>query len=168
MTLTRRDIYALPDSPAKRSMLRQLNAPATAQNQTLVRRKRGEGAKSQRKAESRLEAKFDSLWKALGGPELAKEYRALSNRRFRWDRAHLPSRLLIEINGGTWGGPSGHNSGVGISRDAEKARLATLAGWRCVTLTTTQVTAEQIQPIVDLVKQAEREIDAAIKATFEV
>jgi hypothetical protein len=51
------------------------------------------------KPPSRLESRFELLWRALGGPVLAKEFRFHPVRKWRADFAHLPSHTLIEIEG---------------------------------------------------------------------
>ena len=48
----------------------------------------------------RLEGRFLRLWESLGGPPLEKEFRFHPGRRWRADFAHLPSRTLIEVEGG--------------------------------------------------------------------
>lgn len=76
--------------------------------------------------------------KRLQIPE--REYLAIPGRRFRFDFAWPRFRLLVEVQGGTWG-KGAHSSGLGIARDCEKGNLATLAGWRCLTVTTDQIRA---------------------------
>lgn len=73
------------------------------------------------------------------GIEFQREYRALPERKFRWDFFIAPD-LLIEVQGGTWNyGKSGHATGMGALRDCEKASLAAANGFRQVTATTAQV-----------------------------
>jgi hypothetical protein len=68
-----------------------------------------------------------------------REFAAVPGRKFRWD-FHIEPDLLIEVQGGVWNfGKSGHSSGVGITRDAEKASLAVAHGFRQITATTAQV-----------------------------
>jgi len=74
---------------------------------------------------------------ALGIP-YTREYKALPNRRFRWDFAIEPiaeTRLLVEVQGGTHVPNTGHTSGVAIQRDCEKHNLAVLAGFRVLMFT---------------------------------
>jgi len=68
--------------------------------------------------------------------EHEKEVMVIPGRRFRWDfRVGPPSKkLLVEVQGAIWV-KGGHSTGTGISRDAEKLNLATLAGWRTLVLT---------------------------------
>lgn len=72
-----------------------------------------------------------------------REYRALPPRKFRFDFAIEPiaeTRLLVEVQGGTWGRTrSGHSTGAGIQRDCEKHNLAVLAGFRVLAFTSTDV-----------------------------
>jgi hypothetical protein len=45
---------------------------------------------------SRLEKRFELLWRAEGGPDLEKEFRFHPVRRWRADFAHQPSKKLQE------------------------------------------------------------------------
>lgn len=68
-----------------------------------------------------------------------REHKALDDRKFRWDFFVAPD-LLIEVQGGIWNyGKSGHNTGDGITRDAEKCSLAAAHGFRVIQATTAQV-----------------------------
>lgn len=84
-------------------------------------------------------------WAKLPTPE--REFRAVPGRAFRFDFAWPESRLLVEVQGGAWGtkkgGKTGHNTGVGINRDCEKSNLATLAGWRVLSVTTNHIRSGQ-------------------------
>ena len=72
---------------------------------------------------SNLELKFEELWLTLyPSIDLINEFKPVPKRRFRADYAHIPSKVLIEINGGTWG-KGGHSSGGGIERDYTKNNL---------------------------------------------
>jgi hypothetical protein len=62
---------------------------------------------------SRLESRFELLWRAHGGPDLEKEFRFHPVRKWRADFAHLPSRTLIEIEGGIY--VNGATTGQGDS-----------------------------------------------------
>lgn len=96
---------------------------------------------------SRIEEDFfvQMQWAKLPAPE--REYRAISGRAFRFDFAWPDSRLLVEVQGGVWGvkkgNKTGHNTGVGINRDCEKSNLATLAGWRVLSVTTNHIRTGQ-------------------------
>ena len=52
-------------------------------------------------------AKFELLWKSLGGWGLVKEYKFVDGRRFRFDYYHM-NKVAIELEGGL---------GLGASRE---------------------------------------------------
>ena len=101
-----------------------------------------------RSSGSKLEAKFALYWKSLGGPPLEREYRFDLSRRWRADFAHLPSRTLIEIEGGIWI-QGRHNRAAGFIADMEKYLEATLAGWTVVRLADVHITAPMIERLVE-------------------
>lgn len=86
---------------------------------------------------SKLEAQLAYQLKATGIPFVC-EFRAIPGRRFRWDFLVDPG-ILIEVQGGIYLGQSGHTSGKGVERDAEKINLATLAGYRTLQLTASTI-----------------------------
>ena len=101
-------------------------------------------------AASKLESKFLFLWRCLDGPPLEREYRFHPERKWRADFAHLPSRTLIEVEGGAWVGGR-HNRGSGFVKDAEKYLEATLAGWRVVRLTECQLEADTLGRLMEFI-----------------
>jgi very-short-patch-repair endonuclease len=103
------------------------------------------------KPPSRLESRFELLWRAHGGPELEKEFRFHPVRKWRADFAHLTSRTLIEIEGGIYVNGR-HNRGAGFAADLEKYLEASLAGWRVVRLGPNELTAAHIERLVSLVR----------------
>ncbi len=105
------------------------------------------------KPPSRLESRFNLIWLALGGPELEKEFRFHPVRKWRADFAHLPSRTLIEIEGGIYV-HGRHNRGAGFAADLEKYLEAALAGWRVVRLGPNELTAAHVGRLVSLVTAA--------------
>ena len=98
---------------------------------------------------SRLEKEFAFLWRCLDGPPLEREFRFHSQRKWRADFAHLPSRTLIEIEGGAWVGGR-HNRGGGFMADVEKYLEAVLGGWRVVWLTQRQLEADTLERLIAL------------------
>lgn len=89
-------------------------------------------------ADSKLEDTL-AFWIGLSSlPEPVREFKAIPSRKFRWDFAWPEQKLLVEVNGGTWG-KGGHSTGSGIARDYEKLNLANLAGWRCLIFTAAMV-----------------------------
>lgn len=102
------------------------------------------------KPPSRLEMRFETLWRASGGQELEKEFRFHPVRKWRADFAHIPSRTLIEIEGGIYVNGR-HNRGAGFAADLEKYMEAALAGWRVIRLGPNELTADCIARLVSLV-----------------
>ena len=105
------------------------------------------------KPPSRLEGRFELLWRAHGGPELEKEFRFHPVRKWRADFAHLPSRTLIEIEGGIYVNGR-HNRGAGFAADLEKYLEAALAGWRVVRLGPNELTTAHIDRLTCLLRQS--------------
>jgi very-short-patch-repair endonuclease len=102
------------------------------------------------KPSSRLEMRFEMLWRASGGPDLEKEFRFHPVRKWRADFAHIPSRTLIEIEGGIYVNGR-HNRGAGFAADLEKYMEAALAGWRVIRLGPNELSADCIARLVSLV-----------------
>jgi hypothetical protein len=92
---------------------------------------------------SKLEDDLALQIKFAGLPEPIREFRAIPERRFKWDFAW--GKLLIEVQGGTWrprgndSYKSGHNTGAGIARDAQKNNIAVLAGYRVLYFTSDMI-----------------------------
>lgn len=103
------------------------------------------------KPPSRLEKRFEMLWRALDGPPLEKEFRFHPIRRWRADFAHLESRTLIEIEGGIYINGR-HNRGAGFAADLEKYLEASLAGWCVIRLGPDELTSDHIGRLVRLVQ----------------
>jgi len=112
----------------------------------LRRRERFRGGKPP----SRLEKRFETLWRALGGPELEREFRFHPTRKWRADFAHLPSRTLIEIEGGIYVNGR-HNRAAGFAADLEKYLEAALAGWRVIRLGPKELDADHLGRLIGLV-----------------
>ena len=100
---------------------------------------------------SRLELRFELLWRTVDGPTLQPEFRFHPTRKWRADYAHLESRTLIEVEGGAWVGGR-HTRGAGFVADAEKYLEATLAGWRVVRLVGSQLTLNTVLRVAAAVK----------------
>lgn len=96
------------------------------------------------KLPSRLERRFELLWRVIDGPRLEPEFRFHPARRWRADYAHTESRTLIELEGGVWIAGR-HNRGQGFIADAEKYFEAALGGWRVVRLVSSQLTFENLR-----------------------
>jgi very-short-patch-repair endonuclease len=100
---------------------------------------------------SRLERKFELLWRTVDGPALQPEFRFHPTRKWRADYAHLESRTLIELEGGVWVGGR-HNRAAGFVADAEKYLEAALGGWRVVRLVSSQLTLETVGRVAAAVR----------------
>ena len=88
---------------------------------------------------SNLEATFAENWVTLY-PEidLHSEYYFAKPRKFRWDFAHLESRIAIELQGGTYS-KGRHTNGAALAREYEKLNIAAQKGWRVFFLDTNMV-----------------------------
>jgi very-short-patch-repair endonuclease len=104
------------------------------------------------KSPSRLENRFQMLWKAVDGPPLEREYRFHAERRWRADFAHLEACVLIEVEGGIWVNGR-HNRAAGFNADLEKYLEAGLAGWRVFRFGPDQITLENVQRLVALLAE---------------
>lgn len=103
------------------------------------------------RAASRLEQRFATLWRLLDGPALEREFRFHPTRKWQADFAHLPSRTLIEIEGGIWI-RGRHTSPRGFTADAEKYLAATLAGWRVVRLVDRQIVIATLSRVISAMR----------------
>lgn len=77
------------------------------------------------------------LWKdvvRVGLPAPVPEFKFHPTRKFRFDLAWPALKVAVEREGGTWG-VSRHNSGAGMSKDAEKYNLAAILGWLVIRAT---------------------------------
>ena len=104
---------------------------------------------------SDLEASFDYHWRILGGPELTPEYRFDDEYRSRFDRAHVASRVAIEVDGGTHNGGR-HVRGAGYTDDCIKYNRATAQGWAVLRLTTDMLRdnpAGHLEPIIATIER---------------
>lgn len=106
-------------------------------------------ATEQRLARNRsLADKFEQLWQALEGPTLTPEYVFHPDRQWRADYCHEPTRVLIELEGGTWSGGA-HVRGKGYRKDCEKYNAALVLRYSIFRLATGMVTVENVQMIID-------------------
>lgn len=97
---------------------------------------------------SHLENQFADLWLYhYPDIDLVSEHRFASPRRYRWDFAHLETKIGIDIQGGTWMRRSGHSGGTGVRKDCEKMCVAAANGWRVFLLTGDMITCENIELI---------------------
>ena len=98
-------------------------------------------------AASSLENEFIQLWGWLSGPIMEPEYRFHPTRRWRFDFAHVGSKVAIEVEGGTRTNGR-HSRHAGFRGDCEKYNAAILHGWRVFRLTSDMIDADNLQPII--------------------
>jgi hypothetical protein len=99
---------------------------------------------------SDLERTFDTLWRQLDGPPLVPEYEFAPPRRWRFDRAHVYSRIAIEIDGGTYNGGR-HTTGKGYRDDCIKLNAAQLRGWFVFRLTSDMLRDDPDQHLAPII-----------------
>ena len=92
---------------------------------------------------SDLEYLFSQLWlEKYPHIDLHSEYEFAKEigRKYRFDFAHVQTKIAVEINGGIYQRNSGHSSLNGLKRDYEKNSLAASLGWRVFTLSSEMIT----------------------------
>lgn len=87
---------------------------------------------------SDLESMLNWQMRVDGLPAPEQEYRFDDARRWRFDFAWPGCRLAVEVNGGEWS-DGRHSRGAGMAADYEKLNAATIAGWRVLQFTGSQV-----------------------------
>ena len=95
---------------------------------------------------SHLEVRWIREWERQGGPELVEEFMFHPTRRWRADFAHLESKLLIEIEGGAYGGR--HTRGRGFVEDLDKYATAWLHGYTVLRIGAHQVRGDVIRAVI--------------------
>lgn len=115
-------------------------------------------AKALKKAKrNSLQNAFIDTWKLCGGDESfwVSEYKFHQTKRWRFDFANPALKVAVECNGGQWV-KSGHSSGKGLQRDAEKLNTAQALGWRVYVLTTSMLSKrEAIENIRKIMQEAQ-------------
>lgn len=116
------------------------------------------------KAESqRYHIKFRTMWRAIEGPAIAEEFAFSDKRRWRFDFAHRPSMVAIEIEGGVWSGGR-HTSGSGFTKDCEKYNQAALMGWAVFRLTPNQITFTNLETFAQFMRDRSHKMADAYEA----
>jgi len=103
--------------------------------------------------QSTLEATFSQAWWAFEGPTLIREYRFHPTRKWAFDFACTKTMVAVEVEGGTRGNGR-HNRHEGYRNDAIKYNAAILAGWRVFRLTSDMLDYDNIQPIIEFIREA--------------
>lgn len=105
---------------------------------------------------SQLEDTFAFQLHACGIDDYEREYMAIPGRRYRFDFAFVPERVLVEIQGGVWNGGA-HGRPTGITRDMNKLNQAQIHGWKVLQFDT------------KMVKQLDEDgLSEAVKITKEI
>ncbi len=101
-----------------------------------------------------LAMRFDALWQRWGGPELAREYKFSSARRWRLDYycEGNGARIGIEIHGGVWT-QGRHVRGKGFLADLEKLNAAQMQGITVLQLGTDQVDDAHVGELADYARR---------------
>ena len=105
---------------------------------------------------SKLEEKFITLWNQhYSSTVLSREVEGIPNRRFRFDFAHLPTKTVIEINGGNYVGGT-HSRAECLASEYEKINLAQLNGYQVFILDGNMITLDWLSKIYEhiLIKPA--------------
>lgn len=90
-------------------------------------------------------------------PEPVREMEVVPGRKFRVDLAWPDQRVCVEVQGGIFAKErSGHSTGAGIQRDAEKANLIVLAGWRLLKVTSNHIESGQALTWIEQALQGAR------------
>jgi len=103
---------------------------------------------------SHLETRFLECWTGMMAPTLEPEFKFHPSRRWRFDFAHRPSKVAIEIEGGIWSGGR-HSRGSGFSADCEKYNAATELGWAVFRLTSKMIDKPTLETIARVIKAKE-------------
>jgi hypothetical protein len=112
------------------------NSPKSAEN-SMKALKRSVPSPSPKSVGSKLEIEF-ARQLDLAGITYVRELCPIPGRKYRFDFAL--KNLLVEVQGGIWT-VGGHSTGGGITRDAEKAILAQLEGWKVFHITKEHITS---------------------------
>lgn len=80
------------------------------------------------------------------------EFKFAEHRRWRADFLILGTRILVEVEGGTWSGGR-HTRGKGYEQDCEKYSWAAAHGWTVLRFTTGQVNSgDAVKVVLEAIK----------------
>jgi len=96
-------------------------------------------------------AKFELLWRSLGGWGLLKEYKFADSRRFRFDYYHIDG-VAVELEGGIWV-RGRHTNPSGFLNDMEKYNLAASMGILVFRVPSHDISAKWLSLILETIKQ---------------
>ena len=95
-------------------------------------------------------AKFEILWKSLGGGELKKEHKFAEGRRFRFD--YYSFGIAIELEGGVWS-RGRHTRPTGFLNDMEKYNLAASMGILVFRVPSHDISTKWLSPIIKTINE---------------
>jgi hypothetical protein len=96
-------------------------------------------------------AKFELLWRSLGGGELKREHKFAEGRRFRFDYYHS-SGVSIELEGGVWS-RGRHTRPTGFLNDMEKYNLAASMGILVFRVPSHDISTKWLSPIIKTINE---------------
>jgi hypothetical protein len=108
---------------------------------------------------SSLEAKFDKVWRQIGGRKLESEVLLVPGRKWRYDRVDPESMVVAELHGGIWV-KGRHTSGSGFSADRRKMNAAQELGYLVYELTPQDVTPEYLRRIKSFMESRREQREA--------
>lgn len=83
------------------------------------------------------------------------EFKFAEHRRWKADFLILGTRILVEVEGGTWSGGR-HTRGKGYEQDCEKYSWAAANGWTVLRFTTGQVNSgDAVKVVLEAIKNNE-------------
>ena len=90
---------------------------------------------------SSLEREFDTYWRVFASnlPAPIEEHRFAKGRRWRFDRAFLPEKVAVELEGGVYANGR-HTRAKGFIADCDKYNRAAIEGWLVLRFTTKHLT----------------------------
>jgi len=100
---------------------------------------------------SKLEDELENVLKLVKIKGFVREYRFHPKRKWRLDFAWVDRKIGVEVEGGIWLPKSGHNTGVGITRDIDKGNALVLLGWRVLRVTEKMIKTGQAIDLIETV-----------------
>ena len=96
-------------------------------------------------------AKFEILFKSLGGWGLVREYKFAESRRFRFDYYHIEG-VAVELEGGIWV-RGRHTNPSGFLNDMEKYNLASSMGILVFRVPSHDISTKWLSPIIKTINE---------------
>jgi very-short-patch-repair endonuclease len=100
---------------------------------------------------SKLEDSLELSLKSAKITGFVREFRFHPVRKWRLDFAWVDLSIGVEVEGGIWLPKSGHNTGVGITRDIDKGNALVLLGWKVLRVTEKMIKTGQAIDLIEAV-----------------